>query len=93
MTEFPLTCDCKLGMPEEGIARILGDAVPHPHKGSGIPRCELYLPADEPAASLDVLVKAGGKSLSPAELRNWGDVVAYGADLDGHILAFYAREV
>src|SRR5688572_8848811 len=44
MTEFDLSETCKLGlMPEIGIAKILGEALPHPAAGNGIPRCELYL--------------------------------------------------
>ena len=40
MTEFNLNESCKLGlMPENGIARILGEALPHPASGNGIPRC------------------------------------------------------
>ncbi|MGV8165608.1 MAG: DUF554 family protein, partial [Alkaliphilus sp.] len=44
MTEFELGRDFLLGlMPEEGIRKIIGDALPHPKEGSGIPRAELYL--------------------------------------------------
>ncbi|HSY75444.1 MAG TPA: VOC family protein, partial [Bacteroidia bacterium] len=47
MTEFILSSSCKLGlMPNKGIAKILQDKTPHPDKGSGIPRCELYLSVD-----------------------------------------------
>lgn len=50
MTEFELTDCTKLGlMPENGIAKILTDKVPHPKQGNGIPRCELYVGlADKP---------------------------------------------
>ena len=44
MTEFKLTDFVKLGlMPENGIAKILSDKMPHPNQGRGIPRCELYI--------------------------------------------------
>ena len=44
MTEFQLSESTKLGlMPENGIAKILENATPHPNTGNGIPRCELYL--------------------------------------------------
>jgi predicted enzyme related to lactoylglutathione lyase len=89
MTEFTLSENLLLGiMPEEGIHRILGEAVPHPAKGNGIPRCELYIPVDDPEQCYKKLQENGGKGISPAEPRNWGHVVAYGADPDGHILAF-----
>lgn len=89
MTEFRLSENASLGlMPEEGMAKLLGDAVPHPAKGSGIPRCELYLFVADPNASYQRLVTAGGKGISPPEKRPWGDLVAYGTDLDGHVLAF-----
>ena len=89
MTEFELTSSAVLGlMPIAGIRRLLGDAILDPQLAGSIPRCELYLPADDPQAMLERVVAAGGKLLSPAQPRNWGDVVAYGADLDGHVLAF-----
>lgn len=89
MTEFKLTETASLGlMPEDGIARILGEAVPHPRDGSGVPRAELYLPVDDPAERLAALVAAGGREVSPAAARAWGDLVAYGSDPDGHVIAF-----
>ena len=89
MTEFLLAEDFKLGlMPEKGIAKILTPFTPHPEKGNGIPRCELYLFLDEPGEALKRAVKAGGKEISKIAPREWGDTVAYCADPDGHIIAF-----
>jgi uncharacterized glyoxalase superfamily protein PhnB len=89
MTEFALTENATLGlMPENGIASILGINVPHPASGNGIPRCELYLYVEDPSACLENLVRAGGKSISASEKRGWGDTVSYGADPDGHVIAF-----
>ena len=89
MTEFALTSSSSLGiMPEEGIARILGDETPHPQTGNGIPRCELYLFVSDPSEHYDSLQEAGGKTISPAQPRPWGDLTAYGADPDGHVVAF-----
>jgi catechol 2,3-dioxygenase-like lactoylglutathione lyase family enzyme len=89
MTEFELPGGLLLGiMPEDGIARILGDKVPHPGTGNGIPRCELYLPVDDPDVSYKKLIQNGGTGISSTEKRSWGHVVAYGTDPDGHILAF-----
>ena len=89
MTEFPLGESAKLGlMPEDGIARILGDRLPHPKTGSGIPRCELYLIVDEPQNHMDSGIAEGGSLVSPLQERNWGDNTGYIADPDGHVLAF-----
>ncbi len=89
MTEFQLTDTSAIGiMPEQGIARLLGEEVPHPQSGNGIPRCELYLFVADPGESYQRLLSAGGKGISSPEPRPWGDLVAYGADPDGHIVAF-----
>lgn len=92
MTEFKLTDTASLGlMPETGIHLILGEAMPHPSEGAGVPRAELYLPVPDAAVALITLVEAGGTAVSAAKPRNWGDTVAYGADLDGHVIAFAER--
>jgi uncharacterized glyoxalase superfamily protein PhnB len=89
MTEFQLDQHLILGlMPEKGIAKLLGNHVPHPETGSGIPRCELYLFVEDAAAALEHAVGIGAKEISKAEKRSWGDTVAYCADPDGHIIAF-----
>ena len=89
MTEFQLNEGILLGiMPEQSIAKILGDKTPHPEKGNGIPRCELYLPVEDPETSLQFAIKAGAKKISASELRSWGDTAAYCSDPDGHIIAF-----
>ncbi|MDI6740544.1 MAG: VOC family protein [Candidatus Edwardsbacteria bacterium] len=88
MTEFDLD-GCRLGLiPEQGIAKILGPAVPDPATGSGIPRCELYLTVDDPQSYCDRAISCGAKLVSPLAPRSWGDEAAYVADPDGHILAF-----
>ncbi len=89
MTEFKINDFTKLGiMPEEGIAKILGNEVPNPESGNGIPRCEIYLYTDTPQQYIERLVAYGGKLISNLELRSWGEEAAYGADPDGHIIAF-----
>lgn len=94
MSEFSLADGVSLGlMPNEGIAGLLGNKVPHPKTGTGIPRCELYLFVADPKGALQRLSDAGGKVIGPAEKRPWGDIVSYGADLDGHILAFAKRAI
>jgi catechol 2,3-dioxygenase-like lactoylglutathione lyase family enzyme len=58
MTEFELNDLTILGlMPEEGIQCILGGAMPHPAKGNGIPRCELYLNVENPEFSYKKRIK------------------------------------
>lgn len=89
MTEFHLADNVFFGiMPEAGIMRILDNRIPNPAQANGIPRCELYLYVDDPDEYYSRLVEAGGTGISRTELRNWGDYVAYGSDLDGNILGF-----
>jgi lactoylglutathione lyase len=89
MTEFLLSEDCKLGlMPNHGIAKILGDRLPHPDQGVGIPRAELYLYVDQAELRYNRAIQAGAKAINPVCERDWGDRVGYVADSDGHIIAF-----
>lgn len=92
MTEFQLSSSLKLGlMPNNGIAKILGNSLPHPESGSGIPRCELYFTVPEPESAFHHAISIGAKAISPVQSRNWGHIVGYVADEDGHVIAF-ARE-
>lgn len=89
MTEFKLFDHVTLGiMPEEGIMRILENKIQDPKNANGVPRSELYLYVDDPDEYYFKLVNAGGTGISKMKLRNWGDYVSYGSDIDGHILAF-----
>lgn len=93
MTEFDLNECIKLGlMPEDGIAKILTNKVPHPNQGNGIPRCELYIKIKDAEKFINRGINLGGKEISEFKLRNWGDKVGYIADLDGHIIAFAEKE-
>ena len=86
MTEFDLGDGTKLGlMPEAGIKRLLGDALPEPVGG---PRAELYLSVEDAAAWHARALEAGASELSPLKARDWGEEVAYSQDPDGHVLAF-----
>lgn len=89
MTEFILSDHCKLGlMPNDGIVKILKDFMPHPDRGNGIPRCELYLRTTGVTAEYDNALQIGAKLISVVKSQNWGDDVCYFADPDGHIIAF-----
>lgn len=89
MTEFKLAENCKLGlMPNDGIAKILSDKMPHPNIGSGIPRCEIYFYVENIELEFDNAIKSGAKLISHIEDRGWGDKVCYFSDMDGHIIAF-----
>ena len=89
MTEFKLSENFILGlMPNDGIAKIFDDKVPHPENGNGIPRCELYLYVENLTATFENAVNCGAKLISSVEKRNWGDKACYFADNDGHIIAF-----
>ena len=89
MTEFLLPGGAILGlMPEAGIERLLGSALPSPSAARGVPRAELYLIVPEPAGFLARALKAGAVEISPLELRSWGHTAAYTLDPDSHVLAF-----
>ncbi len=87
MTESALG-DAVLGlMPEAGIRRLLGDALPDPALAHRVPRAEVYLVVDDPAQHRRALA-AGARELSPLIPHDWGHEAAYALDLDGHVLAF-----
>ena len=89
MTEFQLLPELKLGlMPENGIAKILGNKTPHPSSGNGIPRCELYIYVENVKLAFEYSLKQGAKEISSPKTYDWGDIVAYVSDLDGHVVAF-----
>lgn len=93
MTEFNLTDSLKLGlMPENGIAKILSDKMPHPATGNGIPRCEIYLISDNIEELFSIALKNGAKEISKIQDRDWGDRVGYVSDFDGHVIAFAKRK-
>ena len=92
MTEFIVSEHCKIGlMPNKGIAKILGDKIPHPESGNGIPRCELYFYVEDIQLEYDNAINSGAKLISPIMDRDWGDKVCYFSDPDGHIIAFAER--
>jgi len=89
MTEFKLENNVLLGlMPNDGIAKIIGKTLPHPSKGSDIPRCELYLKLGDAKSYIDRAIKSGARLVSPMQKRSWGDTAGYVADPDGHLIAF-----
>ena len=89
MTEFQLAKNFKLGlMPNKGIAKILADKTPHPDKGNGIPRCELYLYVENIEWEYTNAINTGAQLISKIKDRDWGDKVCYFADPDGHIITF-----
>jgi catechol 2,3-dioxygenase-like lactoylglutathione lyase family enzyme len=92
MTEFRLGDGATLGlMPEAGIRRLLGEALPDPAAANGVPRAELYILVDDPADYHNRALAAGARELSPLAVRSWGDAAAYSLDPDGHVLAFARR--
>ncbi|KAA3624006.1 MAG: lactoylglutathione lyase [Bacteroidetes bacterium] len=89
MTEFKLAENVKFGlMPENGIAKIIADKLPHPKNGQGIPRCELYLKVNNPQKYIIRGIHLGGKEISKFQKRDWGDEVGYISDFDGNVIAF-----
>jgi uncharacterized glyoxalase superfamily protein PhnB len=92
MTEFVISEHLKLGlMPSAGIVRLLGDSIEDPEKASGIPRCELYFLVEDAEAECQHAIQSGAKMISPLTTRDWGDMVGYVADPDGHVIAFAQR--
>ena len=92
MTEFILNDFCKLGlMPQDGIANIITPALPHPHLGNGIPRCELYFRVENLRETYQHIENLGVNIISKIEARNWGDTAFYCTDPDGHVIAFAAK--
>jgi len=88
MTEFELSDDAVLGlMPEDGIARLLGAAIGHPSLARAAPRAELYLVASDAQAMHARAVTCGAREVSAPAPRDWGAVVGYSLDPDGHVLA------
>lgn len=47
---------------------------------------EIYLHCDDLPGSIDRLVRAGARELSPLVRREWGDDAAYFADPDGNVI-------
>lgn len=89
MTEFKLGPTTTLGlMPNNGIAKILGNKMPHPETGDGIPRCELYFKTDQIQFFIQKAKELKVKMISELADRDWGDRVVYFADPDGHVIAF-----
>lgn len=89
MTEFRLQDATVLGlMPETGVVNLLGPAVLNPALARGIPRSEVYLVVEDPAAFYARAITAGAHELSRLTLRNWGHHAAYCLDPDGHVLGF-----
>jgi catechol 2,3-dioxygenase-like lactoylglutathione lyase family enzyme len=89
MTEFRLGEACVLGvMPISGIKRLLGAALPDPAQCRGIPKAELYLCVDDASSYHAKALQNGATELSKLQKRDWGHLVAYSLDPDGHVLAF-----
>lgn len=88
MTEFALADHVVLGlMPVAGIQRLL-PSLPDPAAAAGVPRAEVYLVVDDPAAAHVRALAAGARELSPLAARDWGHEAAYSLDPDGHVIAF-----
>ena len=89
MTEFRLQDSTVLGlMPETGIVNLLGPAILNPALVRGIPRSEVYLVVENPAAFYARAIAAGAHELHRLTWRDWGHQAAYCLYPDGHVLAF-----
>ena len=90
MTEFDLGGAVLGLMPEVNARRLLRHA-PDPAQASGVPRAELYLRVDDVESAFARALAAGGREVTPPMLRDWGEVVGYCLDPDGHVLAVAER--
>lgn len=89
MTEFKLNDHCMLGlMPRKLIHQILDKPLPLEAIDPRIPLAELYLKGVDVALMTKRALDHGGLLLSEPRQRNWGDLVAYVMDQDGHVIAF-----
>ncbi|HNW34154.1 MAG TPA: VOC family protein [Candidatus Ozemobacteraceae bacterium] len=89
MTEYDLPGGAVLGlMPERGIKRLLGAALPDPAWANGAPRAEVYLIVDNPVEAHQKAIAMGAVEVSPPLERDWGHLAAYSLDPDGHVLVF-----
>ncbi|HGF5185252.1 VOC family protein [Vibrio parahaemolyticus] len=89
MTEFHLSNNCKLGLiPYAGINKLLGMDCTSSSEACLNPSSELYLVVDNPHDYHKRSLNFGGVELSPVQERNWGHIVGYSKDIDGHIIAF-----
>ena len=89
MTEFALSDTCIFGlMPEAGIKKLLGCALPDPAEANGIPRAELYLVVSNAHEYFSRALSFGAKALNAVAKRDWGHEVGYCLDRDGHVIAF-----
>ncbi|NLM44368.1 MAG: VOC family protein [Clostridiales bacterium] len=89
MTEFKLADNMLLGiMPSEGIKNMMDIKTIKHWKEGEIPKCQIYLPVDEPDDYYNRVVKAGGIGIIEGKSTPWGGYIAYCMDLDGNLLAF-----
>jgi len=89
ITEFKLADNMLLGiMPSEGLKNMMDlKAIKHWEEGS-TPKCQIYLPVDEPDEYYKRAIKAGGKGIMEGKPTPWGGYICYCMDLDGNLLAF-----
>lgn len=88
--EFQLPSGIRLGLYQrEAFARNV-EQLPQISSGAIMP-VELYLFVEDLEAAVERLTTAGARLLSPPKDREWGDRVAYFADLDGNVLALAQR--
>jgi predicted enzyme related to lactoylglutathione lyase len=88
MTEFELLPKVRVGMmPESGISKLITPPLPAPSTASGVPRCELYLRVSNAQAWVERGLAAGATLVRATARMDWGEVVTYLADGDGHVIA------
>lgn len=88
--EFELPGRQRIGLYDrEGFGRNFGETPGDVPEGAVRP-FELYLQVTDIAIAAERIAAAGGRLLSGAAKREWGDEVAYFADPEGNVLALAA---
>jgi predicted enzyme related to lactoylglutathione lyase len=72
---------------ESFVKNTASEVLPGPDSTAQTTGTELYLHVGDVAAAAAAIEKAGGRKLSEAAPRPWGETVAYFADPDGNVLA------
>jgi predicted enzyme related to lactoylglutathione lyase len=89
VTEFKLDDNMLLGiMPSEGVKNMMDIKTINHWEAGETPKCQIYLPVDEPDEYYNRAIKAGGIGIIEGKSTPWGGYICYCMDLDGNLLAF-----
>ena len=87
MVEFELPDETSLGLLKVEVIEQVTSSTVHQPTATQIRGAQLYLRVDNLQKATKRLADAGGRLLSEATLRDWGDIVAYYADPNDNVIA------